>query len=303
MNKIEQKMDIFKDYYSIGDLANHSGISENSLRIWERRYGKPVPERLASGHRRYPKEQFIWLLKVSEALSLGFKTSKVINATEEELERMLLSSHSDIVPKGFESIIILLKEFDETSILEILNLEYKSKGVVKFCDEFLSSLLSEVGRLWANNELSIRHEHFMTSIIEKFINSLTPKVISNKPKIKKVLICSLEGETHSLGLLMAELVCKYLGLKVVFLGVNTPEDEIVALTQSIKVDVVAISVPLSSANIQTEKRIKVLRLSLPSKTEMIIGSKGERSNRMASHGIHYVKDFKTFVEVISKNAL
>lgn len=291
-------MDIFKDFYSIGELSNNSGISENSLRIWERRYGKPIPERLASGHRRYPKEQFIWLLKVSEALSLGFKTSKVIKAADEELERMLLSSHSNIIPEQFAKIILHLKEYDENFIKETLELEYNQRGVINFCDEYLSPLLSEVGRLWATNELSIRHEHFITCIIEKFITSLKPKLIDNPAKVNKVLICCLEGESHSLGILMAELVCKHLGSQIVYLGISTPDEEIIALTMTKQFDVVAISVPLSSANIQTEKRIKALRLSIPKKTQMIIGSKGERSNRMTTSGIKYVKDFKSFVEIL-----
>lgn len=292
-------MDVFKDFYSIGELANSSGISENSLRIWERRYGKPTPDRLASGHRRYPKEQFIWLLKVSEAMSLGFKTSKVINATKEELEIMLLTSQKSKSMQGFEEIILMLKEFNEKSIIETLHSQYEQKGVINFCDKFLSSLLTEIGRLWANNELSIRHEHFMTSIIEKFLTSLMPLKAENNSQVKKVLLCCLEGETHSLGLLMAELVCKYLGFNIVYLGVGTPDYEIIALTKTIHIDVVAISVPLSSANIQTEKRIKAIRLSIPQETKIVVGSKNERSNRLTSKGIKYTKDFKSFIELMT----
>ncbi|CAN5249166.1 hypothetical protein BH09ACT12_BH09ACT12_06730 [soil metagenome] len=38
---------------SIGDLADATGVSTATLRIWETRHGFPVPTRLASGHRRY----------------------------------------------------------------------------------------------------------------------------------------------------------------------------------------------------------------------------------------------------------
>lgn len=295
-------MDISKDFYSIGELANSSGISENSLRIWERRYKKPTPDRLLSGHRRYPKEQFIWLLKVSEALSLGFKTSKVINASEAELERMLLSSHGKKADSEFAKILDILKNYNDKSIVEVLTSEYDKKGTIDFCDDYLSPLLTEIGRLWATNELSIRHEHFMTSIVQKLLHSLSPIPINDKLKNTKVLICSLEGETHSLGLLMTELVTKYLGANVIFLGPNTPEDEIIAFTQKIHTDFLALSVPLSSANLQTEKRIKALRASLPLGVEMIIGSKGERTNRMSTPGIHFVKDFKSFKKILNSKS-
>ena len=39
--------------FSIGDLADQTGVSAGTLRIWETRHGFPEPVRLASGHRRY----------------------------------------------------------------------------------------------------------------------------------------------------------------------------------------------------------------------------------------------------------
>lgn len=38
---------------TIGDLAERTGISPATLRMWEQRHGFPVPRRLESGHRRY----------------------------------------------------------------------------------------------------------------------------------------------------------------------------------------------------------------------------------------------------------
>jgi MerR family transcriptional regulator, light-induced transcriptional regulator len=38
---------------SIGDVADRTGVSPATLRMWEVRHGFPVPQRLESGHRRY----------------------------------------------------------------------------------------------------------------------------------------------------------------------------------------------------------------------------------------------------------
>src|SRR5690348_6144268 len=38
---------------TIGELAERTGVSEGTLRMWEARHGFPVPARLPSGHRRY----------------------------------------------------------------------------------------------------------------------------------------------------------------------------------------------------------------------------------------------------------
>ncbi|HEU5037619.1 MAG TPA: DICT sensory domain-containing protein [Nocardioides sp.] len=39
---------------TIGDLARRVGLTSATLRAWEQRHGFPRPERLPSGHRRYP---------------------------------------------------------------------------------------------------------------------------------------------------------------------------------------------------------------------------------------------------------
>lgn len=41
---------------TIGELGKRTGLSPEVLRMWEQRYGFPVPERLPSGHRRYDVE-------------------------------------------------------------------------------------------------------------------------------------------------------------------------------------------------------------------------------------------------------
>jgi DICT domain-containing protein/predicted DNA-binding transcriptional regulator AlpA len=42
---------------TIREFAAASGVSEGTLRIWEARHGFPQPERLPSGHRRYPQRE------------------------------------------------------------------------------------------------------------------------------------------------------------------------------------------------------------------------------------------------------
>jgi DICT domain-containing protein len=42
---------------SIGDFVSRTGVTEPTLRMWERRYGFPRPERTESGHRRYSEDQ------------------------------------------------------------------------------------------------------------------------------------------------------------------------------------------------------------------------------------------------------
>ena len=44
------------DHYSIKSVCRLTGINENTLRAWERRYGIVIPKRLENGHRSYSEE-------------------------------------------------------------------------------------------------------------------------------------------------------------------------------------------------------------------------------------------------------
>src|SRR5947209_10467511 len=56
--------------YSIAAVSKLTGVSCHALRVWERRYGFPIPERSASGHRRYGHQQ-VGVLRVLAKLTRG----------------------------------------------------------------------------------------------------------------------------------------------------------------------------------------------------------------------------------------
>ncbi|HET8822427.1 MAG TPA: DICT sensory domain-containing protein [Thermoleophilaceae bacterium] len=49
---------------AIGELVARTGLSEGTLRMWERRHGFPRPRRLPSGHRRYGERDVELVLRV-----------------------------------------------------------------------------------------------------------------------------------------------------------------------------------------------------------------------------------------------
>src|SRR5205823_3679648 len=52
--------------YPIAAVSKLTGVSCHALRVWERRYGFPIPNRSASGHRRYGHDQVRTLRRISE---------------------------------------------------------------------------------------------------------------------------------------------------------------------------------------------------------------------------------------------
>ncbi len=67
---------------SIGDLVARTGVSEPTLRMWERRHGFPMPERTARGHRRYSAEQAKLVERVIAGRNLGLPLELAIRRAE-----------------------------------------------------------------------------------------------------------------------------------------------------------------------------------------------------------------------------
>jgi DNA-binding transcriptional MerR regulator len=64
--------------YSIAAVSKLTGVSCHSLRIWERRYGFPVPERSGSGHRRYSQAQVEAIGTIAQRAQSGRPVGELI---------------------------------------------------------------------------------------------------------------------------------------------------------------------------------------------------------------------------------
>jgi MerR family transcriptional regulator, light-induced transcriptional regulator len=68
----------------IGEVVERTGVAEATLRMWERRYGFPAPERLASGHRRYSEHEIELIRAVVAKRAAGLGLPAAIQQARSE---------------------------------------------------------------------------------------------------------------------------------------------------------------------------------------------------------------------------
>ena len=73
---------------TIGAVARATGFSPDTLRVWQKRYGFPVPRRKPSGHRLYSSADVRRLRRISEALARGHRPGQVVPLAEPRLESL-----------------------------------------------------------------------------------------------------------------------------------------------------------------------------------------------------------------------
>jgi DNA-binding transcriptional MerR regulator len=275
---------------SIGELAEATGLSPDTLRVWERRYGMPHSVRLPSGHRRYTAEQLRWLRRVAEALSLGHRPGQVLRCNEASLSELLETRPTRVEPpKDTQSWLELLKRFDQPALEASLRAAWNQDQAAEFLANTVMPLLVSVGRNWADGKLEVRHEHFLTELLHDLLRSLRLSI--GVPQAgPKVLLAALEQEHYDLSLQMGALLAASKGLKPQVLGRNTPLAEIARAAAEMGVRAVAVPTPLSHSSATVEARVDELRQLLPDNVRLAVGWHDARFSRRPRSGVRLIRD-------------
>ena len=67
---------------TIREMAARTGVAQGTLRMWESRYGFPVPQRLPSGHRRYAESQVELVKQVARDRESGLTMKAAIERAQ-----------------------------------------------------------------------------------------------------------------------------------------------------------------------------------------------------------------------------
>ena len=99
------------NFFSISDIESLTGIKAHTLRIWEQRYDLLNPKRKESKHRLYDNEDLKYILRIAFLYHNGYKISKIVSLSEEEIKKMALET-----TPGKENYQVFVNQLTEASI-------------------------------------------------------------------------------------------------------------------------------------------------------------------------------------------
>lgn len=262
------------DLLSIGTIGLETGLSPDVLRIWERRYGFPLPVRLPSGHRRYRREDLRRLRLMAEAVAQGHRPSVVAQSSEESL-RSLLACHFD---PGVGHLVEATASLDMDHLRRLLRAALAELGWRALLQKQVAPFLDRLGMGWADGSLGIHHEHMATEVLEDLLRDVR---LACRPVPGKgaVLLATLPGERHRLGLLMAALAYAAEGFRTELLGVDLPVASIAQAARSLRVDRVAVSLSIQSSGETARRLLLDLKERLPAGCRLVVGGQGSGRTR------------------------
>ncbi|MBI3157090.1 MAG: MerR family transcriptional regulator [Burkholderiales bacterium] len=278
---------------AIDAVERDTGLSEDTLRTWERRYGFPQPLRDANGARAYPLDQVERLRRIRRLLDAGHRPGQVVMLALPallDLERAGGALEAPPAPAlddgACRACLEALKAHDLDALRGRLRRELAALGLGRFVTELVAPLNAAVGEAWLHGRIEVHHEHAcseaLQSLLRQTIAALPPAPAEARPR---VLLSTLPGEPHGLGLLMAEALLALHGAACIPLGVQTPAWDLVRAAQAWHADIVALGFSGCTAPQPTLQALRELRARLPATTALWAGGSAPVLRRRRIDGV------------------
>ncbi len=266
----------------INAVERETGISKELLRMWERRYHFPNPERDSQGDRVYPADQINKLRIIRRLLDAGFRPGKIISLDLPALEELVSSSHgnpSSTLPEHLETELLeILKSHDPYRVRQYLNHHMIRMGLQSFILDLVQYANTIVGDAWMSGKIEIYEEHLYTeelqTLVRQNIANLQPASAS-----PRIMLATAPEEIHSLGLLMVEALLRLDQVDAVSFGAQMPIRDIVQAAQKHKMDIVVLSFSAAFPANRAIEFLEELRFRLPLSIQIWAGGGGLRNSR------------------------
>jgi methanogenic corrinoid protein MtbC1 len=277
---------------SIAAVERDTGLSKDTLRVWERRYGFPAPGRDAFGERAYPADQVERLRVIKRLMDAGHRPGRIVAQPIEALERL-----GDLAAPAGESsdkanaadlgaYVDRVRAHDVEGLRRELMQAQLRLGLGRFVVEIISPLNTLIGDAWMRGHLEIFEEHLYTEslqiVLRKAIDSVPVPRAGSHPL---VLLSTFPNEAHAIGLLMAEALFLLDGCRCVSLGAQTPIWDTVLAATALRVDIVAVAFSAVLTPAIVTQGLTELRGKLPRSVEVWAGGAAPVLHRRPTAGV------------------
>ena len=272
--------------YNIAAVERDTGLSKDLLRMWERRYGFPRPERDGHGERLYPTEQVDRLRQIKRLLDQGHRPGKLIAASPDEFAALAARAarHRDgptpgtggsegTGGEGIDALLALIRAHDAAAFVRAMQQTLARNGLSRFVQDTVAPLTHAVGDAWEQGRIEVYEEHLFTELAKRLLRQAIAALPAGASE-PRVLLTSVPDEQHVLGLLMVESLLALDGAECVALGPQMPLLEIARAATAHRAHVVALSFSVAFAQRQVPAVLAQLRTLLPASVELWVGGAG-----------------------------
>ena len=259
---------------SIAAVERDTGLTKDTLRVWERRYGFPNPGRDEFGERLYPIDQVDKLRVLRRLMDAGHRPGKLIHLPMHALlllgrqERLPASAApaqtaaASLTAPDVSEFLALIRSRQPEVLRRSLAQALLRLGLERFVFDVAAPLTRLIGEVWPRDELEGFDERLSIESLQTVMRGALAS-ISSPGAPPTVMLTTVPGEPHGLGLLMTESLLSLQGCRCLSLGVQTPLWDAVLAARAHRVDLLALSFSSALNAAQVVDSLVELREMLP----------------------------------------
>jgi DNA-binding transcriptional MerR regulator/methylmalonyl-CoA mutase cobalamin-binding subunit len=289
--------------YPIRAVSKLTGISVDTLRAWERRYGVVEPERDERG-RLYSEADVERLRLLRAAVQAGHAIGRVATLPTGEVKALLARGVERAEPVAANTPVDLsvlqaaVESFDGSAFRRELSRLAAVLPARTLAREVALPFMHLVGEAWHEGKLTIAQEHLVSAELRSLIGALA-RLHPIPEGAPRLVLATPEGDQHELGTLAAALVASGAGLGAVYLGPGLPADEVVGAARRVGARAVVLGLSGGGTASHVEAAVAAIARGLPEGVELWLGGPGaEAAAKVAGPRAIALSDFDLFEKAL-----
>ena len=293
--------------HPIGVVEARTGLPQDVIRVWERRYRAVEPGRGPGGQRVYSDADIERLTLLEAATRAGRRIGSIATLPIEELEQMVRDDAAAIdarristgrgggtgiavadtaIAAEAESVVMdavkHARALDPERLDASLQRAAGRLGIPAFIELVAAPVLRLVGDEWHAGRLTPAQEHVASTVVRDIIAGAMRSMSANALRsmssgnggVGRLLVATPAGERHEIGAALAGATAAAEGWSVIYLGADLPAEEIARAAMSAEVEMVALSIVYGAEPERLIAELRMLRSQLPRRVPIVVGGAG-----------------------------
>jgi DNA-binding transcriptional MerR regulator/methylmalonyl-CoA mutase cobalamin-binding subunit len=279
-------------------VSRRTGVTQDSLRAWEKRYGAVEPHRAPGGRRLYTDADVERLILLRRATDAGRRIGQVAGLPTEELATLVAQDEKAIAraprpqprpsrsaegssPEAYLAACLdATRELDYERLRAALGAARLELTMPVLLEQVLTPFLQEIGEQWHRGELKISQEHLASSVVRSLLSGQesSRNVSRGAPA---AVVTTPPGQRHELGALMAAVTASTEGWRVVYLGADLPVEEMASAVRQAQARALLLSMVYPSDDPYLGDEIRRLRALVGDSLAIVAGGRSSGAYRQA----------------------
>ena len=217
--------------YTIKRASRLTGVSQASLRAWERRYRVVVPHRNESGYRLYDEDDLAAVSTMRRLINDGWSPAEAADAVRRGTVPAVLHDvvgpeisdgrHQHNAVTYMQRFLYSAAQMDTPGIEDSLDGGFALGSFEHVVDSWLFPALEALGEGWARGEIDVAGEHAASHAVQRRLSAAFDAA-GSRSRGPAVVVGLPSGSQHELGALAFATAIRRRGMDVLYLGANVP---------------------------------------------------------------------------------